>query len=273
MANIFIRNEKDGIVYYTIPSFTATGLVVHSFSGRRGGVSQGPYEGLNLSILTQDQLENVLENRCKLTAVLNIAPSQLVGAHQVHQDYIYRVTEDDRGKGAFDPVGVIPATDALMTDVKGIALTAFFADCVPVFFLDPVKKAVALAHAGWKGTVMKIAARTVSALEEAYGSKPRELLAAIGPSIGACHYEVDTPVIEKVKEAFPDSWEALFTDLKSNDRGRLNLWEANALQLREAGVPAKNITIAGLCTYCRQDEFFSHRAGMAGRQAALLMLR
>lgn len=269
----FIRHEKDGIVYYTIPSFNTTGLVSHGFSGRKGGVSQGAYAGLNLSILTQDNLENVLENRRLLTAALGIELSQLVGAHQVHQDHVYKVTRMDQGRGAMNPATVIPATDALMTDIRGMALMAFFADCVPVFFLDPVKKAIALAHAGWKGTMLKIAARTAAAMGEAYGSKPEDLLVAIGPSIGSCHYQVDKPVIEKVKEAFPHNWYELFSKMCSEGRGQLNLWEANALQLRESGVPVENITIAGLCTYCCQEEFFSHRAGMAGRQAALIMLK
>lgn len=267
------KHEKEGIIYFTIPAFENTGLVLHAFSGRKGGTSTGPYDSLNLSILTDDSLDNVIENRRRLLRLMGISPNSLVGAHQVHRDNIYRVKREDKGAGAVNPKTVIPATDALMTNERGLALTAFFADCVPVFYLDPVNKAVALAHAGWKGTVAGIAAKTVAAMQAEFGTDPDDLLAAIGPSIGPCHYQVDTPVIESFKEAFPRDWDALITGLTGDGHGQLNLWEANARQLRAAGVRSGNITTAGLCTYCRQDIFFSHRGGAAGRQAALIMLK
>lgn len=273
MPTSFQRHVKKGIEYYTISSFEETGLVIHGFSGKSGGVSDGAYNSLNLSILTEDKLEHVLENRRRFARVLGIDPASLVGAHQVHRDTIYKVTLKDKGRGAFDPESVIPATDALMTNEPGLALTAFFADCVPVFFLDPVKKVIALAHAGWKGTVAKIAAKTVKALAEAYGTEPQDLLVAIGPSIGPCHYEVDRPVIEKVKEAFPEYWESLITGLKEDGHAQLNLWQANFYQLVDTGVLPENITLAEVCTYCHQDRLFSHRGGMAGRQAAIIMLK
>jgi len=269
----FQRHTAKDIVYYTVPSFSASGLVVHGFSGRTGGVSQGPYDSLNLSIHTQDKLENVLENRRRLAELLGIAPTDLVGAHQVHEDRIYRVTKEDKGRGSLEPGSAIPATDALMTNERGLALIAFFADCVPVFFLDPRHKAIALAHAGWNGTVAKIAAKTVKAMQEAFNSEPAEILAAVGPSIGPCHYEVDAPVIAKFKEAFPGQEERIFRPAPKTGHAYLNLWEANVLQLQEAGIAAENITLAGICTFCRQEEFFSHRGGMAGRQAALIMLK
>lgn len=273
MPTSFQRHVKEGIEYYTIPSFEGTGLVIHGFSGKSGGVSGGTYNSLNLSILTEDKLENVLENRRRFSRVLGIDPASMVGAHQVHRDTIYQVTLKDKGRGAFAPETVIPATDALITNEPGLALTAFFADCVPVFFLDPIKKTIALAHAGWKGTVAKIAAKTVKALAEAYGTDTQDLLVAIGPSIGPCHYEVDSPVMEKVKEAFPEDWPSLLTGLKPDGHGQFNLWLANYCQLVDAGVFPENITLAGICTYCHQDILFSHRAGMAGRQAAIIMLK
>lgn len=269
----FIRHEEDGLVYYTIPSFSATGLVINAFSGRQGGVSPIPYESLNLSILTEDNLENVLENRRRFTKLLGIKPENLVGAQQVHGEQIKRVTVADKGRGSCDLESVIPNTDALMTNEKGLALIAFFADCVPVLFLDPVNKAIAIAHAGWKGTVAKIAAKTVLAMQEAYGTAPDQVLAAIGPSIGPCHYEVDEPVIARFKSAFPGQEDQLMSYVGHAGHMQLNLWRANALQLQEIGVPEENITLAKLCTFCNRGDFFSHRGKMAGRQAALLMLR
>jgi len=269
----FNRQINNGIIYFTISSFTETGLVVHGFSGRQGGVSPDRFASLNLSIHTEDKLKNVLENRTRFVKVLGLSLDNLVGAHQIHGDRVFKVTASDQGRGSRDGCNVIPDTDALMTDEKGLALIAFFADCVPVFFLDPEHKAIALAHAGWKGTVAKIVTKTVQAMQEAYGTDPARLLAAVGPSIGPCHYEVDDLVINKVKEAFPGYENELLSCQGNPGHANFNLWQANVIQLKMLGIPEENITVAGLCTYCEQGLFFSHRAGMAGRQAALLMLK
>lgn len=278
MDSIFTRYECDNLQYYTIPAFEQTGLVVHAFSTRVGGVSQGTYESLNMGLFTKDSPENVLANRQLLTRMLGIEMENLVGAHQVHLDHVYRVEEKDKGRGAWDAKEAIENTDALMTKEKGVALFALFADCVPVFFLDPVNQAIALTHAGWKGTVAKIAAKTVKTLTEHYGTRPEQLLAAIGPSIGPCHYQVDQPVIEQVKQAFPNRWEELLknwthTGCAGDAHANLDLWRANRIQLEEVGLLSGNITTAGLCTYCHSDLFFSHRRGMAGRQAGVIMLK
>lgn len=273
MHNAFTPHQKDGLLYYTIDAFTRTGLTVHAFSGRAGGISREKYAGLNLSILTEDQLENVLENRKVLCQAVGIEPGALTGAHQVHGDKICHVGPGEKSAGALRPETSIAGTDALITRDSGIALIMFFADCVPVFFLDPVQKVIALAHAGWKGTVARIAAKTARSLRENYGSDPRDILAAVGPSIGPCHYEVDGPVIDAVKEAFPQDWPALLTPVPKEGHAMLDLWSANTVQLLEEGLIQDNITVAGLCTYCSGDRFFSHRRGMAGRQAALIMLK
>lgn len=264
--------EKQGLKYFIIPSFKKTDLVVHAFSSRIGGSSEGKYDSLNLSILTNDLPEHVLENRKRFMDVLGIKLDNVVGAHQVHKDKVYKVTLKDKGRGAYFSDTVIPETDALMTDEKGIALTAFFADCVPVFFLDPVKNVIAVAHAGWRGTVAKIAAKTAIEMSKVYGSNITDLLVGIGPSIGSCHYQVDQPVIDEVKTAFVSCWEELLTGFTQDGHAHLDLWAANKCQLKEIGILSQNITIAGLCTYCERDTFFSHRGGMAGRQAAVIML-
>ena len=266
------KHETGNIVYYTAQAFDETGLVQHAFSGRKGGVSKGTFGSLNLSILTADCPDCVGENRDRFMKALGIPQSCLVGAHQVHGDRVYRVTAADKGRGAYHPDTVIPASDALITNEPGIALIGFFADCVPVLFLDPVKRAIAIAHAGWKGTVAKIAAKTAEAMRDNFGSVPADLLAAVGPSIGPCHYQVDMPVLEKIRAAFPADWQGFLTGWSQDGRAQFNLWAANVLQLEQVGIPRENITAAGLCTYCHRNVFFSHRAGMAGRQAALIML-
>ncbi len=258
--------------YYEIPSFTRTNLVKHAFSGRKGGFSQGKYSTLNLSFFTEDKSDNVLENRRKFCTELGIDLDSIVCAEQVHGEHIYNVAETDQGRGAYNRDSAIPATDALITKDKGVVLVAFFADCVPIFFLDPVQKVIAIAHAGWRGTVAKIAAKTAQTLFAEYGTESRNLLVGIGPSIGPCHYQVDKPVINRIEEAFPEKSSILLTERK-NGFAQLNLWEANRQQLLAVGVPSANITVAGLCTYCMQERFFSHRAGMLGRQAAVIMLK
>lgn len=270
--NYFLSQESEGMEYYTIPSFEKTGLVKHAFSGRRGGFSQGIFGTLNLSILTDDEPDLVLANRHKFFTALGIKPECLVNAEQVHGDNIYQVTLKDKGRGAFERDTVIPATDALMTNEKDVALLTFYADCVPVLFLDPFEKVIAVAHAGWKGTMAKIAAKTVLAMEKHYGTKPQNVLAGIGPSIGPCHYEVDRPVIVEVEKAFPET-NSFLLERKEDGLAYLNLWEANRRQLLEAGLVDENIVITGLCTYCFPEQFFSHRAGISGRQAAVIMLK
>jgi len=272
LSESFVSHEKNGVGFFSIPSFDKTNLVVNAFSGRKGGISKGKYSSLNLSFLTEDKQENIMKNRIRFATAIGISPESMVNAQQVHEDIIYKVTIKDKGRGAFERDTLIPATDALMTNEKGITLMLFFADCVPVVFLDPIKKAIAVTHAGWKGTVAKIAAKTVKALELNYGVKPENILVGIGPSIGPCHYQVDHTVIAKVAEAFPKSEKLLF-DKKENGYAYLNLWEANRIQLLEVGISDKNITVAGLCTYCFQDNFFSHRGNMMGRQAAVIMLK
>ena len=258
--------------YYVIPSFTRTNLVKHAFSGRKGGFSQGRYGSLNLSYFTADKPGVVLQNRRKFCTELGVDLDSVVCAEQVHGEHIYSVALTDKGRGAYDRNSAIPATDALITKDKGVALVAFFADCVPIFFLDPVQKVIALAHGGWRGTVAKIAAKTAQTLFEEYGTARQNLLAGIGPSIGPCHYQVDEPVINKVEEAFPE-WSSILLTERKNGFAQFNLWEANRQQLIAAGVPTENITVAGLCTYCNREKFFSHRAGMLGRQAAVIMLK
>jgi hypothetical protein len=178
---------------------------------------------------------------------------------------------------------VIPATDALITDVSGVALMLRFADCLPVLLYDPVRRAIGLAHAGWKGTVGGIAAKTASAMMEAYGSRPADIIAGLGPCIGPCCYQVGGEVIEAVKESF-NHWQGL---LRPQGYGSVHfdLWEASRCQLAELGAPPLSpptlggrkggIEVIQLCTACRTDEFFSHRAegGHTGRFAVILGMR
>ncbi|NMA02280.1 MAG: peptidoglycan editing factor PgeF [Clostridia bacterium] len=237
-----------------------------------GGVSEKPYDTLNLAFHTGDDYRAVQVNRERFTQALGIPAQDLVAANQVHGANICRIEITDKGKGALDQQTVIEATDSLMTNTKGVPLIAFFADCVPVMFLDPQKKAIAITHAGWKGTVLKIGAKTVRKMAFEYGSNPKDLLVIIGPAIGPCHYEVDGPVIEVFQNNFVE-WKRLL-EIKEDNKAQLNLGEANRIQLLEEGVLAENITLANICTACHQDLFYSHRYsdGKTGRLAGAIML-
>jgi YfiH family protein len=176
------------------------------------------------------------------------------------------------GKESLDDV--IPAADGLFTDREGVLLTSFYADCVPLYFLDPASKAIGLAHAGWKGTVGRIAVEMVDSLNRQYGSKPEELLVAIGPSIGGCCYEVDERIMEQVRRSAAD-WEESVTSSANEGRYMLDLRSLNKAILVEAGVDPERILSAQWCTSCRTDLFYSHRkeagkTGATGRMASFI---
>lgn len=262
----FRLHKKKNIEYFTVLPFSETGLVKHAFSTHKGGISKGDYEGLNLGLHTGDEKINVLRNRGLFTEALDIPIQNLVTCVQIHGDQIYHVKSQDKGKG------ILQGKDALITNESGIAIMLFFADCVPVMFLDPVKKVIAIAHAGWKGTVLKIAVKTIKDMCSCFGCSLDNIMVAIGPSIGPCHYEVDGPVIRKVRDEL--SCYDKFLVFKSKEKAFLDLWEANRIQIMEAGVKKNNIFASELCTYCYPELFYSFRRdkGKTGRLGALIML-
>lgn len=275
ISNEFAANTiNDNLFIYTIPAFTATGLVVHGFTTRSGGVSTGSYESLNLGLHVGDEEDAVLKNRRILCSALGIKFEHIVAGQQVHGDNVKIVTKQHLGCGSKSLADALPAVDALITNSAGIPLTSYYADCVPLFFLDPLNKAVGLAHAGWKGTVKKIGSKTVRCMKAKFGSRPEELLVGIGPSIGPCCYAVDSKVIDQVAESFPGSWKELVKDC-GGGQWMLNLWEANRRALLDEGVLESNITVAKLCTSCNKEDFFSYRAsgGCTGRMASIIMLK
>ena len=165
--------------------------------------------------------------------------------------------------------------DGLVTNIPGICLTTFYADCVPLFFVDPVKRVIGLSHSGWRGTVGKIGKSTVEKMQEEYGSNPKDILAAIGPSICQDCYEVSEDVIEEFKKAFDgEQWRDLFYR-KENGKYQLNLWKANEYVFLEAGIQKEHMAVSNVCTCCNDEVFFSHRAscGRRGNLAAFLTIR
>ncbi|OUQ27212.1 hypothetical protein B5E77_08390 [Lachnoclostridium sp. An131] len=266
--------EQAGVPFFVFPSIEKTGCVVHGFSTRLGGVSEGIFSSMNVSFTRGDREEAVRENYRRLGAAMGFSCENLVCTDQTHTVNLRVVTEEDRGKGFVRPKDYTDI-DGLVTDVPGLVLAAFYADCVPLYLVDPVRRCIGLSHAGWRGTVGKIGKKTVELMREQYGSRPEDLVAAIGPSICQSCYEVSKDVIEKFQEAFDERfWPELFYE-KDGGKYQLNLWRANELSFLEAGVRAERIAAAGVCTCCNPGLLFSHRAsrGRRGNLGAFLMLK
>lgn len=244
----------------------------HAFTSRLGGESVKPYKGLNMALHVGDEADIVWKNRQRFFQALELKAEKLVTPQQVHGANIQRVSLADAGRGAKDYADAIADIDALITNEPGLPLMLCFADCVPVMFLDPEKKAVGIAHAGWKGTVAKIARETVWRMQDEFGSDPADILAGIGPSIGPCCFAVGEEVADKFREAFPKDAEHIIS--QRNGQFYVNLWEANRLQLLETGIRKDNIEMADTCTDCQHQWFYSYRAdgGQTGRMAAIIAL-
>ncbi|MBS7299157.1 MAG: peptidoglycan editing factor PgeF [Eubacteriales bacterium] len=259
------RLVKNGnLCYYTIDAFENTGLVKHCFTTKHGGVSEGCYESLNLRMNCDDSEENIHENYRIICNELGIDVNSLVLSKQVHKTDIAGVTSADKGNG-FVFENKFESADALVTNEKNVPLVTFFADCVPVFLLDTKKEVLALVHSGWRGTANGISALTVQHMIEHYGSTAEDIIAAIGPSIRKCHFEVGDEVAAEFDERFVD---------RAKEKPYVDLQGCIIEQLIGCGVKRENITDSGICTCCRCDEFYSHRTtgNERGTMAAIAML-
>lgn len=266
---MFRLQEKNGVQYYTIDSFDKTGLVKHCFTTRVGGVSKGAYESMNLRLNCDDARENVLRNFEIIGNAIGVRCRDMVLSHQIHEDVVYNAAASDCGNGLMRE-NALDSADGLMTAARGVALVTFYADCVPLFFLDPVKKVIALSHSGWKGTVKKIGAKTIRQMAEVHGSNPADILTGIGPSIGVCHFEVGGEVAEQFEAVFGKQ-----VLQKFGEKWHVDLQKAVTMQLLEAGILENHITNAGICTYCNSGLLFSHRKtqGRRGSLAAIMELK
>lgn len=265
------RNTGDGrkIEFLTFPSLEETGMVKHLFTTRLGGVSEGEFSSMNLSFTRGDRADRVSENYRRIGEVLGCRPEDMVASHQTHTTNIRKAGLEDRGKGITRPRDY-EDVDGLMTDVSGIVLVTYFADCVPLFFVDTEHRAIGLAHSGWRGTVAGMGGCMVRAMEAAYGTKPEELCVAIGPSICAGCYEVGEDVAGQFG-GFP----GVVTPGRVRGKYQLNLWEANRQNLLAAGVRNEKIAVTDICTCCNDGYLFSHRAshGKRGNMGAFLGLK
>lgn len=255
-------HQSDGLRFYQFDIFSKN--ILNAVFTRHGGVSPEPWSSLNLSISVGDDPARVAENRVHAFNALGRNPASLHDVWLVHgTDVVF--AESPRPLN-----GTVQKADILFTDNPEVSLFMRFADCVPLLFHDPKKHVIGIAHAGWMGTLKGVAEVSIQAMQEQYGSDPRDVVVGIGPSIGVDHYEVGEEVAIQFREKYgSDSENFLQT---RNGSIYLDLWTANAMQLQAKGV--ENIQISGLCTACHLEDWYSHRAekGKTGRFGALLAL-
>jgi len=270
------------------PLLESTGIVAHCFTTRMGGVSTGIFESMNLSFTRGDNPEAVLENYRRIAGVMNgqiqrstftkeshieITIADYVCTDQTHTTNVLKVDETYKGYGVTKEK---PYTDVdgLITNVPGVVLSTFYADCVPLYFVDPVHKAIGLSHSGWRGTVGRMGLRTLEAMKEAYGTDERDVYAAIGPSICQDCYEISEDVAECFYAEFKGHEDEILIS-KGNGKYQLDLWKCNEIVLLEAGIQKEHLAVTNICTCCNDKILFSHRAshGQRGNLGAFLCLR
>jgi YfiH family protein len=277
-ATYRLHEHAETATYLTLPTFDALagGAARLVIGTRRGGVSEGRYTSLNLGLSTDDRAERVRENRARLCRAAGVRLGATVGMNQVHGARVAVVGAEDRGRGALDGATALAKTDALVTASTGVALRALAADCVPIALYDRRSGALGAVHAGWRGILAGVLPAAVAALLQVAGSEPRHLVAALGPCIGPCHYEVGPEVSEPFRRAFSrqQGLDGTGEDEVVHERGGrtyLDLQAALCAQLRASGVPAEQVVMVDLCTACRTDLLYSHRAeGPTGRFGLLV---
>lgn len=269
MGTMLIEH-KDGIAWEESGLLHAQGLC-HGVTARTGGVSVEPFSSLDLALHIGDSVRDVLENRRRLCAHLGCGLERLTTPQQTHEDHVMAVGRAEIGRGAGSYADAFPHTDALMTNEPGALLLICVADCVPVILYDPVQKACAVVHDGWRGTAARLAAKTVFAMEQVYGSKPQDILAYIGPSISEAHFEVS----EATADIFRRMGPAFAACVHTYDwQVRVDLWEANRALLTGAGLLPAHIDMTESCAYDKENLFYSYRRdqGHTGRMGAFVML-
>lgn len=267
-----IHKEKD-VTFITFDILDDENII-HGFSTRLGGVSKDYLGSMNLSFHRGDDNNLVMENHKRFADALGYDYRNLVFSDQIHETKIRIVDKSDCGKGILKDSDII-GYDGLVTNVAGIPLITFYADCVPIYFYDPIKLVVGMAHSGWRGTVKKISQNMINTMIDTYGSKVEDIICAIGPSICQDCYEVSKDVIDEFNLAFGEDIASTFSISNGNDKYQLDLHKANKYILEEAGILSNHIAVTDLCTCCNSDLLFSHRAshGKRGNLAGVIMIK
>lgn len=264
---------KEGLTYLVFKPWEEDTRLIHGFSTRFGGVSEGELSSLNLGFNRGDKEENVFENYRRISNALEVPYESLVLSKQVHEINIEKVGKEERGNGLSKP-NKWESMDGFYTNEKGVTLVTHYADCVPLFFYAPNYGMIGMAHAGWRGTVMEIGSKMVKIWEEEENIPADQIQVAIGPSIGACCFEVDADVKDAFAERFGEKADFISV-VPGKEKYRIDLWACNVQSLLAAGIQEENIFISGLCTCCCHELFFSHRytQGHRGTLGAVMSLK
>lgn len=254
--NLILKNDE-GLKFYISKNLNNISFIKHFFSTKIGGVSEGVYNSLNLGIYTDDNKENISVNFNKILFSAGMQNNKVVYLKQVHGDRFY-IVDDNNYNNIIGLDG-----DALITKSKDIAIGVFTADCVPIILVDRYQKIIAVVHAGWKGTQLKIVSKVLNHIIKEMGAKPENIFAAIGPSIGQCCFEVKKDVAEMFNYK-----------IQTQGKFYVDLWKENIKQVIDIGIPETNIECENLCTMCGSELFFSYRRdnGDTGRQGTFIQI-
>ena len=271
---VWEERQVEGVPFLTCEKLEGIPFIKHGFSTRKGGVSEGIFDSMNLSFTRGDKDDAVRENFRRMAIAIGVEEDSLVFARQTHTTNVRVVTKEDKGKGITKALDY-DDIDGLITNVPGLCLTTFYADCVPLFVVDPVHKAIGLSHSGWRGTVAKMGQVTLDRMKETFGTKAEDVVVAIGPSICQKCYEVSEDVIIEFQNHFNEKWWDSLYYKKENGRYQLNLWKANEIIFLESGVKQENIAVTNVCTNCNSELLWSHRAtkGERGSLAAFMAIK
>lgn len=264
---------KDELTYVTFPIWENDERLSHGFSTRHGGVSTGTLASLNLGFNRGDETAHVMENYKRMCHGLNVPVDSLVLSKQVHELHIAKVGSKEKGNGIMMD-NKWESMDGLYTNEKGVTLVTHYADCVPLFFYAPEYGMIGMAHAGWRGTVGEIGKKMVRLWVEEENIPKEKIQVVIGPSIGACCFEVNEDVQSEFAKRFGEEAPFIAWD-EEKKKYHIDLWMCNKESLIKAGVLEENIRISGLCTCCLHELFFSHRytKGQRGTMGAFMCLR
>jgi YfiH family protein len=265
---MFRFSKKGSIEYLESTALSSCDFLVHAFCTRRGGVSEGHFASLNFSKREGDNNDNVRQNWEIIAEAFNLHVEQFFVVYQVHGDRILIVDHTNMDVLKHER----HQFDAIITNKPGLAIGIKTADCVPVFLADRTRRVIGVVHAGWRGTSLNISAKAVNAFTGRFSSRPDDMIAAIGPAIGPCCYQVDETVFNALTEN--GDWKSAFTPCNEKGKWMLDLLSANRRQLLQAGIPPENIFSSDICTSCLKALFYSHRGegGKTGRQVNFMMI-
>lgn len=268
-----ILAEEEVLPLLHFPLLEQLDFVEHCFTTREGGVSQGIFESLNVSFTRGDDEAAVIENYNRLADALGVKTEQFVCSQQTHTTNVRRVGKADCGIGVTKPL-TYEDVDGLITDEPGVVLSTFYADCVPLYFVDPVHKAIGLSHSGWRGTVGRMGQKTLEAMKKVFGTEPKDVYVAVGPSICQECYEISRDVAEEFRKEFQGHEQEILWQ-KSEEKFHLDLWRCNEIVMTEAGILPEHLAVTNLCTCCNSKLLFSHRAslGKRGNLGAFLYIK